>query len=353
MAYLGTYIRQLLSRKETVTLPGFGSLIARQGKGVSSEAEGIEPPGIVIAFDTEHPRDDGKLAAAYAEGEQIDPEEARQQVLELVDAIKFTLDKGEPFKLDQVGEFTRDQEFRIRFKKDPNWVIDPDLFGLSTLDLLELEDPAEEAPEDALSDKELSGTEPEVSSEKTEPVKNQHPVTRKPVNKWKIIWIVVGSLIAVLILLLLIPGNQEMKFGREGIILEDTHVGTVPEDPLVTPGSKEPAEAAARARTETGERQPIKESARETVEETARSTELPTPAENHYFIIAGSFQALQNASQLMDALKEKGYPAQIIITENRMYRVAVKSYVTKQEAVNDLPSVRAGTGLSGCWIMTR
>ena len=140
MAYIGKYIRQILSRQEAVTLPGFGSLVISQSSGVSSGAGRLDPPGVVIRFDAEHPRDDGKLAAEYTAGEQLDPEEARQQVLELIDAIKFKLDKGEKYDLDLVGTFSRDDDNRIKFSKDPNWIIDPELFGLPSLDLLELEE---------------------------------------------------------------------------------------------------------------------------------------------------------------------------------------------------------------------
>ncbi|MEX2369793.1 MAG: hypothetical protein WD578_02215, partial [Bacteroidales bacterium] len=144
MAYLGKYIRQILSTQEPVILPGFGSLVPTEGKGVAGSEGKIEPPGTVIRFDATHPKGDGKLAEEYARGEQMDQEEARQQVLELVDAIKFKLDKGEKYELASVGTFTRDDDNKIHFRKDPNWVIDPDEFGLSSLELLELEDEPEE-----------------------------------------------------------------------------------------------------------------------------------------------------------------------------------------------------------------
>lgn len=366
MAYLGKYIRQLLSKQETVTLPGFGSLVARQGKGISSESGGIEPPGIVIVFDAEHPRDDGKLAEAYSEGEGIEFEEARQQVLELVDAIKFKLDKGEVFTIEQLGQFSRDEEFRVRFKKDPNWVIDPELFGLSTIDLLELEDEEEADAGEVPGSRKGSGSESESGTQgseataaddtttatKTPPPVKRRTVKRKPVNKWKIIWIVVGSLIVVLILLLMIPGNQEMKFGREGIILRDTGEGAIPEDPLIEVPQGDRTGEARREADQDAAAMDV-ETAASQAEDAGTPVKTDAVPEDRYFIIAGSFQGLQNASQLLDELQAKGYPSQIIITENRMYRVAVKSYATKQEAMEDLSAVRSGTGLSGCWVMVR
>jgi len=351
MAYLGKYIRQMLTNKEEVTLPGFGSLVARKGKGAGESDGTIEPPGTIIAFNPEHPKDDGKLAALYASEENLDPEEARQQVLELVDAIKFKLDKGEPYVLNMVGEFSRDQDHRVLFRMDPDWVIDPELFGLSTLELLELEE-EEEAEEAETEPKASAGIAeerfPTRSPKTVQPMKSKKrsAPSRAPVNKWRIIWIVVGSLIAVLVLLLLLPGNQNMEFGRDGIIFKDNESIVVPEDPLLD-GNRDETKMEQHVAGEDSDPQTAEP-----------ETDLPgqeaTPqVENRYFIIAGSFQGIPNATELQEKLKSAGFPAQIIITENRMYRVAVTSYSTKQAAVDDLSRIRSETGLPDCWVMIR
>ena len=72
MAYFGKYIRQILSRQEPVIFPGFGRLIIQEGKGVKGEDGKIDPPGAVIRFDPEHPKDDMKLDYDYTAGGGID-----------------------------------------------------------------------------------------------------------------------------------------------------------------------------------------------------------------------------------------------------------------------------------------
>jgi cell division septation protein DedD/nucleoid DNA-binding protein len=382
MAYLGTYIRQLLSNREQVILPGFGSLVITEGKGVAGDDGKIEPPVPVVRFDPTHPLGDGKLARAYAEGEGIEPEEARQQLLELVDAIKFRLDKGESYKLDQVGVFSRDDDNRILFRKDPGWVIDPDAFGLETLDILELD--SEDADgagvtgaEDAGGEK-LAGGDKHAGSEKhtgggkqaeggseqevakkggsrrgTEPVRKSsgvpiegsvRRVERKPVNKWKIIWIVVGSLIAVLVLILLIPSGNGIEFGREGIVIRESEE-TVAPDKLSPDVGKDLKEEQGKTPVD----QPVDE--QETPAEMPGVQ--PKAPEHNYFIIAGSFQNLQNATELMNELQAKGFPAEMITTENRMYRVSVQSYAERDQAIRELPRVKSESGMDGAWVMTR
>lgn len=395
MAYLGKYIRQILSRKEAVVLPGFGSLVLEEGKGVQREDGRIDPPGAVVRFDATHPKEDGRLADEYAAGEGLDQEEARQQVLELVDAIKFRLDKGETYKLDMVGEFSRDDDNRVHFAKDPNWVIDPELFGLSALDLLELEDTEKEksvdesvtepgtadAEQGRVAGKDVStqgtgvteaqqsekagatttgkekagaaapGTKKAASMHSPAPRKEsqQRKVQRKPVNKWRIIWIVAGSLIVVLALILLIPSGNGIEVGKEGIIIRDTEIGN---------GTGEGSETGTEQQQSQGSdvQEDLGAAATESLQEEQEPEEGPVqpPVQEYkYFIIAGSFRNLGNATEMMDELKAAGYPAEIILTENRLYRVSVKSFATKQEALNALPSVKSKDGLGSAWLLTR
>jgi len=350
MAYLGKYIRQILSRQEPVVLPGFGSLVISQGKGGRGEGGTIEPPGPVVRFDATHPKGDGKLSAEYASGEQIDPEEARQQVLELVDAIKFKLDKGEKYTLELVGEFSRDDDNKVHFRKDPNWVIDPELFGLPELDLLELDAEEEAEPTinprigetERVSQEEEKPKPVEQAAKQTKPVRS---VQRKPVNKWKIIWIVVGSLIIVLVLILMIPGGNGIEFGKDGLVISDdsTEQTTIQGSRQTDPGNTD-EDSMPRAGEQTS---PVHEG------NEATPQQAPVINENRYFIIAGSFQNVANAGELMESLRDAGFPSEVIVTENRLYRVSIQSYPTKQEAVRDLQRVRDASGMKSAWVLTR
>jgi cell division protein FtsN/nucleoid DNA-binding protein len=365
MAYLGTYIRQILSGREPVVLPGFGSLVIIESKGGKGMDGKIIPPGQTIHFDPAHPKGDGKLAGVYAAGERIDPEEARQQVLELVDAIKFKLDKGEKFKLEEVGTFSRDDDNRIHFTKDPDWMIDPKTFGLDSLDLLELED--EEAEEPALKGEPTGAGAPavrgggaaeEVPAGKTPRSPGRKPgqvtpggkkpsrsIQRKPVNKWKIIWIVVGALIAVLVLILLIPSGNGVEFGKEGIVIRDMNGKTG--------GHSSDRPEGERDKRKTGEDEAVNGQPAEEEAAVEAPRDEPPVQQNSYFIIAGSFQNLQNATELMSKLKASGFPAEMIVTENRMYRVSIRSYADREEAIRELPRVKAESGMEGAWVMAR
>lgn len=164
---------------------------------------------------------------------------------------------------------------------------------------------------------------------------------RAPVNKWKIIWIIVGALIIVLAAILLIPTKNSdygIAFSKDGIVLKENTV------------SDDLRDAEETNQLVTEEDNQLVQDNQEVV-----STEVQTPVEtvNNFFIIAGSFQGLQNASELMESLKSEGFPAEIIVTDSRLYRVAVQSYPEKQKAVNDLTRIKAHPGLGSCWVWSR
>ena len=373
---IGESIKQLLEERKRVILPGFGNLkIKESGGSISSSSKRLDPPGLIISFDGSFSKDDGLLATAFAEAAGLNKEETEQQVLELVDAIRFALDKGEAYPLDTTGIFRRDDEGKIHFQPDAAWTLEPDQYGLGSMDLFELEDlPEDEAvPEKAPESEEIeketvldAGPLLELSEEEDiEPVgistekpaeKSSEKTAPKPVAKlvtkqsskaqstgetkhwsglWRIIWIVTGILIVVLVVLLLIPNDEA--------------------DPT---GEKNPSQ------------QPVQTDMPETVSEDADqssptlenvnpdASELdpePNPVDEQihdFFIIVGSFRNLANASELQDKLKARGYPAEVMITENRMYRVSVATYSTSAEAERALPGLKAEPGLESCWLLS-
>jgi len=187
MATITDCIRQILLEGETVVFPGFGSLIIKENK--SSKEGQIVPPGKTVSFTTDTPAGNEKLSACYARTAEIDPEEARQQVLELADAIRFAFDKGENYTLTGVGVFSRNDDNKIIFTRDPMFVLEPENFGLSSLDLLELDQEEGETVNTRTEDRDVPDSNTEY-----QPVTHEAVLTeefrKKPVKKsspWKVI----------------------------------------------------------------------------------------------------------------------------------------------------------------------
>lgn len=331
---IGKYIKSLLEDRTRVILPGFGNLEVVLSEGTkAASGKRLDPPGLSIKFDAGYSKDDDILAEALAAGEVMEREEAQQQVLELVDAIKFSLDKGEDFSLPETGTFSRDAEGKIRFHADPAWVLEPEQYGLEPMELLELEELSTEE-----TTTKTTGTDSPPSKQVTELA----PPKPKPKSfRWRVIWMVAAALIVVLAVLILIPSEESENGERRKLFNRE-------------PDQEEVVQTEEREdqnQLETEEQAVATEGGQEEIK--AEEEEAPPVEESkNFFIIAGSFSKLNNASDLQDQLNSQGYNAEVLITENRMYRVSVASYATKEEAEKSLSQIKSEPGLQSCWLLS-
>jgi len=351
-----------------VILPGFGTLeIADSGAGVPATGSGrMDPPGRKVRFDTASVKDDGLLAETYAERAGLDREEARQQVLELVDAIRFALDRGEAGQVEGAGSFNRDGDGKVRFQVAGDWVVEPGMYGLESMDLLELE---EEDPEEEEAVQEGTGPEEDQAPEPgpvapppaaTPAGTDAAPVRHEPwkdnkqhrkTNLWRIIWGVAALLIVVLLVLILVPTDTFDSFrnrDNEDAVPMETTPSVTPDLPgEQTGGQPAVSEEDPSAGLDIPESEPA------TVRDDAEATELPVPevTSDRFFIVAGSFRNLANASELQDRLTAKGYQAEVMMTENRMYRVTAASFADKNEAERALTRIKSEPGMESCWLL--
>ena len=114
--------------------------------------------------------------------------------------------------------------------------------------------------------------------------------------------------------------------------------------------SQEESATTTNAENQNAEGQPAEGVETETI--TANEEIQPVVVENNFFIVAGSFKHLKNASDLQDQWRAQGYEAEVMVTENRMYRVSVASFLTKNEAEKALAGIKAVPGLESCWLLS-
>lgn len=347
---IGACIRDLLESGKTVILPGFGALeiTTPEGMGSGPGSGRMDPPGRKVRFDNATTRDDGLLAEAFAGSAGLDPEEARQQVLELVDAIRFALDKGEVGLVEGAGTFTRDGEGKVRFQPAADWVVEPDQYGLESMDLLELdEEAAEEVPVP-----EETGREPAEHVEKV--TASPGPVPNEPwkgaknhrkTNLWRVIWGVAGLLIVVLLVLIFLPSDT-FDFSGSG---DRTETEETPPVPAGEDQGDANDESPETPRMEEQVFQEDSDGDEGPATEAVRPEDAPA---DRFFIVAGSFRNLANASNLQDRLLAKGYEAEVMMTENRMYRVTAASFTDEHEAEVALTRIKSEPGMESCWLLS-
>jgi len=222
---------------------------------------------------------------------------------------------------------------------DPAWLLEPDQYGLESMELLELE---ELAPEEEVSEPER----PAPAAHTPEPAQKTTPLAPpKPKPKpmrWRLVWIVVFLLIIVLAVLILLPPRETEDGERAQRFWNRKPAEEVVDQPASAPVEEE----------ELAGEQDAGETTEAPVAEEQRAEPAPEEVTPRYFVIAGSFSNLGNASDLQDKLKRKGFDAEVMITENRMYRVSVASYASKAEAQKGLLEIKQRPGLESCWLLS-
>jgi cell division protein FtsN len=155
--------------------------------------------------------------------------------------------------------------------------------------------------------------------------------------------VVAGVLVVVLVVLILLPTGEDEE-GESRLLFWKKKP---PVEEVETQGSDAPGEQELSPAQEV-------EEATETPPPATEEAEVTAPPEvvDSYFIIAGSFSNLGNASDLQDRLKDRGFEAEVMITENRQYRVSVSSYSSKEEALKGLAEIKKMPGLESCWLLS-
>jgi cell division septation protein DedD/nucleoid DNA-binding protein len=382
---IGKSIRVLLTEGKTVILPGFGNLKIQQApKGSPVSGGKLPPPGLRVVFDASFSKDNGTLALHLSEHAAMDYEEARQRVLEQVDAIRFALDKGEACMLAGAGEFRRDDDGKVHFSPEKDWMLDPGQYGLEALELTELgeKDGTAESKAGPEEGREDAGEKAAAVTESADPGRGapasaqdggkrerkpppytvpvadirarEEEKSHRKTRLWRVIWIVASILVVVLALLLFIPADKMSFLGG----------GKQQPDPalLQHAPAREEAVDETPALQQGDEREPLDESAAGPEgEQDAGEQEIPAIAPEEvdpapvmsekYYLIAGSFRNVVNASELQDKLNQQGYEAVVIATENRMYRVSVAAFSDKREAERELYRLKTQPGLQSLWLL--
>ena len=139
-----TYISEFLLKHETLNMPGLGK-IKKTRTGARLENDGIRPPESRLIFTPEEGADDDNpLAKDIAAGEDISLEEANQRFLEFIDDIKFAFNKGEAYTIEGVCTLLLDENNNVRLDQDPDFIGDPESYGLDSLGFEDKEkDPVE------------------------------------------------------------------------------------------------------------------------------------------------------------------------------------------------------------------
>ena len=353
------YIKDQLLFKGRITLPGLGTLeLVKESARIKGKK--IIPPGTWIVFNPGLSKDDGKLAQSLASAEEIDIEEARQKVLELIDAVVFKLNKGEAFIFEGLGKLFRDNENTIQFEKDDSFIVDFDTFGLESFELETIEEEGSSPVESIQSQPDTHKTSIPAVEPQSQPPPPPQPKPQPQIvtpaftgkNNRNIFWILSGAIVVILtgfIVLKLTTNvfdNTSFTFFNFGqndslmTVFEDVNqetAGTLPGELEKTLDSMLKMENALAP------------------DEMMQDRSLLNPVESRgykeFHIIAGSFKDTKRAQKLARDLTLRGYPARILEQGNDLYRVSALSFKDKETGLTELQRFRGQTKNNAAWLL--
>ncbi len=375
----------------------------------------IHPPGAKLIFTTEEVAEDEDFLAEYiTEKDKISLEEAKQQILEFIDEIKFAFNKGADFKIEGVCSLSVDDNNNIKLVQDSDFIGDPESYGLESLPLKKEDEgkgkdakevgsePEEEKEfysekiawvldenqdmhkfeetyvtghfrkeEDTDIEKEKISTDEASQKEEIKipqepsppPVFPSYPpepareMRARPGRRRLNIGLgIAGITILIVAALIFIP--VQLDFFKDEINFDDIFGRS---------GEMEVNDDFSNIQDDDFNFDKMVEDLEQDIDSAARmenaldipeeiaQEEKPSPVAEEeyveYHVIAGSFRDYENAKELQQELTLQGYPSLIIEPVTGIYRVSAVSYRNKVTALNELVKFREKTGLSTAWLM--
>jgi len=360
---ISRHISSLLFEHECVIVPGLGGFVSNyQPAKIHPVQHMFQPPSKTILFNPELKSNDGLLANAIAEIENITYPVALAIIAKFSKDTLAAIRAGEKIKLDKIGELSQGIESNIIFRQDEKSNFNKETFGLSSF-VSPMIERTYHKPLPKLETKFVNRRE-----ETSRPRKN------KRLAGWALL----------IIPLLFFAGWMSMKTQFwNGMPSGKTHELTsifqqkatdniekhsiaenITQENNGNRGDKEPRfmeseTASFLPELNNAENLPdteVKDTEKNTETEIAATPPEPVPekvvTKKMYHLIGGSFENIKNAESLILSCKAQGYDNSQVIGQasNGFYRVSIAAYIRKPEALAELKKVREGLN-PNAWLL--
>lgn len=349
MHQLSTYIEYTLMTRHYAFVPGIGGFLLRE-VDASYSNHIYTPSHREVHFNRFLTKDDGMLANAYMEADNITYDEALSQIQIEVAQILATLNKKKSFKLGNLGTLTYDSDHHLTIKQAKQYPLDPECYGLYNLNI---------RPWKELEDKKSNS-----SNEK-----------RADVISIPTYWLQRTAAIIILLLCVLFNVNYDKDVNMydyasvfDAEIIFDTFAPNTQtsqswDETWENEKTLSEIEANATINSEeiVNDEQPVAEIL---PEETAVASEnknnleatvTPKPAtvapSKLYYIIIASCTSAKEAENAVNNRKKDGYENIGILEKDGRFRLYLKSFTDRTEGEKYLQEVRTTTPFQNAWLL--
>lgn len=359
------HINRLLFEVDCVIVPGLGGFVANYNAALLNRAAGIiEPPSKGLIFNKNLVVNDGLLANAIAQAEQISYAEANLLIEEFVYGARQLLQQGKRIEISDVGFLYSDSEQNLRFQPVYSINFLKDSFGLTPVmatAVREVVHTETKKLQPELEEGIVRLEKKQVVEEKTETKHEEEDkiikITHPPVKRWY--W-AAAILLPLAFYSIWIPTKTDaLQTGRLQASDFNPFYTHQPAHYQVRPyitdfesiKKEEPDSLDFSHLTMVNKANVAEYQHPPVAESTFVKHNQVNPATADFHVIAGCFLSKENALSQIAILKAQGLDAYLFGMSGQMFRVAVGSFRTKTEAVVHMSALRA-SGKPACWLLT-
>ena len=364
MNELARHIHKLLLESDFAVIPGFGGFIAHYTPAIRDTKNDLfVPPVRSIGFNDRLTLNDGLLLQSYMNINNLNIQEAQQNIDEAVEKLRNTLEANGCVELDNLGTLFCNANNNYSFKANADALTCPQFYGFKPFEILEI------------------GQLLENQTIQEHAVKRTAPVFLKPTAQKKIFNLAGSVVLAAVVFISVFLFSTPI----ENTDIQTTSYAKFLSTDIFTPRVKsQPAPTTSEVANEPSESTEVIENQIETAQkpetivfshvtaenkkvlgqqavETATSdVSLPTKAvtnevkasvtELPYHIIVASSIRKDLANDLVTKLKSQGYDnAQVLTNQNRV-RVSVASFASKEAAYQTLNQITKNADYTSAWV---
>lgn len=329
MIELDRHIEILLLSNDCVIVPGLGGFMAHHVDARFDEADGtFLPPLRTLGFNPRLTMNDSLLVQSYIEAFDISYPEALRRIEAEVEELRQHLESEDCYELNGLGTLRLNNDGNLEFEPCEAGILTPDLYGLSTFELMPL------------------ATEEPKATDSNEETLDETVLTEEPADSAitiKMSWLrnavaVAAAVLAFFMISTPISNNNATLDVQQSAFFKLPQHHASQDDDALNPST-------SATDSTTCQEESIKAS-EDIVEET-----IATPT---YTIVMASQVTQRNAEIFIAQLNKADYTKARLQTSSKtnMLRVVYGSYSSQEEAIDTLRSLRKQSKqFSDAWVL--
>jgi len=387
MLDLSPHIKSLLFDHNCVIIPDFGGFVANpQSAKINQLKSRIDPPFKEIGFNPRLTKNDGLLANHIYHEKNISYENAIQNITEVVEEIKSTVNAGKTFRMEEIGSFYLDSNKSLRFSAFNKINFNLDFFGFEPIQAISAEKREIIAPiqEDHKVEQPVKNVIP-LTLEKETQNKDDDKVIPISRNKKKINWAntaMIAACVPLFLYLIWIPTRVDLKADRVNFQASDLNPFTKAPCPTYEFRGNNLPVLVKFKEDDSNIYKELVESKKpfvnvsffeksnpnfnETEFVTIRVSEFTSTAistrvshafvipqqSKRYYVVAGCFREYSNANNFVNSLRLKGFNSVLIDKKGDLYRVGMFGSNIQANILSSLGRARE-KGFKDAWVLKK